>query len=139
MVCLHVLVRAPTERLVRADHHARRVNDVLDRCHSPDAGRTRLAPAPVVQNQQAAPAQEHGLVRCRYLNPPSVSDTFIHVDERHQACYRHHADIIAVRTCCARDASERRTCDTPEVTWTAHYSADDHRGTSASRSAKGRR
>ena len=38
MVCLHVLVRAPTEWLVGSDHRARAVHDVLDRCLNPDVG-----------------------------------------------------------------------------------------------------
>ena len=42
MVCIHVLVRAPTEWLVRSDHHARCVHDVLDRCQSPDVGRAQV-------------------------------------------------------------------------------------------------
>ena len=60
MVCIHVLVRAPTEWLVRADHHARCVHDVLDRCQSPDVGRARNAPAVVAQEQNPAATHQHG-------------------------------------------------------------------------------
>jgi len=113
MVCLHVLVGAPTEWRVRPDHHARRVLDILDRCHSPDVrhallpaitvgsffnrpgGAERGAPASVIQEQHAATVHQHGLVARRYRHLPVVSSIVIDIDERHQAYYCSHVLIVA--------------------------------------------
>ena len=43
MICLQVLRRPPSGGLVGPHHHARRVDDVLDRGPRPDVGRARGA------------------------------------------------------------------------------------------------
>ena len=107
MVCLHVLVRPPTGWLVRSYHRARCVHDVLHRCHSPDVGRARGAPASVIQEPHAAAAHQNSLVVRRYRHLPRDIDIDIDIDERHQPCHWSHVPIIAVRTRRARRAGER--------------------------------
>ena len=88
MVCLHVLVRPPTGWLVRSYHRARCVHDVLHRCHSPDVGWARGAPASVIQEPHAAAAHQNSLVVRRYRHLPRDID--IDIDERHQPCHWCH-------------------------------------------------
>jgi len=104
MVCLHVLLRVPTEWLVRSDHHARRVHDLLDRCDRPDVGRSRGTPASIIEEKHATAVDQHGLVARRYRHLPSVGNIATDIDERHQACHRSHVHIVAARTRRARGA-----------------------------------
>ena len=98
MVYVHVLLRASTERLVRTDDHARRVRELLDRCHRPDVWWARGTPASVSQEQHTVAVHEDGLVARRHRHLPRVSESVIDLDEGHQASYVDHASIMPLES-----------------------------------------
>ncbi len=73
-------------------------------------GRTRLAPASVIHEQNAATVVQHGLVARQYGELPSIRDLVIGIDERHQPCHLSHAPILAARTRRAIRAVEQLAC-----------------------------
>lgn len=109
VACLHVLLRVPIVWLVRADNHACRVRDLLDRSGRSDVGRARGAPASVSQEQDPAAFHEDGLVVRRYRQLPRVSDRVIDLDVRHQASHVDHLPIMPLASMCWSSADPSST------------------------------
>lgn len=107
MVRLHVLLRVPIEWLVRADDHACRVRDLLDRGHAPDVARARDVPAPVSQEQDTAAVREDGLMARRYRKLPRVSDRVIDLDVSHQASHVDHVPIMPLASMAPESCADR--------------------------------